>query len=38
MLYLILSAVAVVLVFGTICTCYKVGQDENICNYDYKKD
>ena len=34
MIYLILSAVSVVLLFGAICTCFKLGENDGICQYD----
>ena len=36
-IYIILAAVSVVLLLGSICTCFKLGDRDGICNYDYKK-
>lgn len=38
MIYLILAVFAVVVLFGSVCTCSKMGQDDGICNYNYKED
>lgn len=36
MIYLVLAVVSVVMLFGSICACFQVGQNDGICNY--KKD
>lgn len=35
MMYLFLAVVSVVMFFGSVCNCFKVGQNEGICQYDY---
>lgn len=37
MIYIILGVISLVLVGGSICSCAKVGEKENICKYDYEK-
>ena len=34
MIYIILSAVAVVMLFGSVCACFKLGDRDGICKYD----
>ena len=36
MITMILSIVSVVLLFGSVSACFKWGQDDGICDYDYK--
>ena len=38
MIYIILTIVSVVMFFGSVCTCSKMGQNDGICNYNYKED
>lgn len=38
MIYLILSAVSVALLFGSVCTCFKLGDRDGICKYNSHKD
>lgn len=36
MIYIIFTIVSVVMLFGSVCACFKVGQADGICKYDYK--
>lgn len=35
---LLIIILSLVLVGATVCTLFRVGEKENICNYDYKED
>lgn len=37
MIYIILSAVSVVMLFGSVCSCFKLGDRDGICQYDSHK-
>jgi hypothetical protein len=38
MVYVILIALSSIMVGGALCTLFRVGEKENICNYDYSED
>lgn len=38
MIYILSAVFAVVMFFGSVCTCFKWGEDDGICNYNYKED
>ena len=38
MIYIILAVVSIIMLFGTICTCFKVGQVDGICKYNTSED
>ena len=35
MLYFVLTIALTIMFFGSICNCFKVGQNDGICQYDY---
>lgn len=35
MIYLVLIILSLVMVGATVCTLFRVGEKENICNYGY---
>lgn len=37
-IYIIICAVCVVMLAASICACFRSGEKENICKYDYKGD
>ena len=34
MIYIILGVVSVVMLFGSVCACFQVGENDGICKYD----
>ena len=38
MIYIILGIVSVTMLFGAICTCFKLGKNDGICQYDPTDD
>ena len=37
MIYIILGIVSVVMLFGSVCACFKWGEDEGICQYGHNE-
>lgn len=33
MIYLVLTIVSVVMLFGSVCACFKLGEKDGICQY-----
>lgn len=38
MTYIIIAIIAAVMAGATLCAALKIGENENICNYDYMED
>ncbi len=38
MIYIILAVVSGVVLFGAVCTCFKMGQKDGICKYGNDKE
>jgi hypothetical protein len=38
MIYIILVVISIIMIGATVCTLFRVGEKENICNYDYKEN
>ena len=38
MIYIILAVVAVVMLFGSVCACFKLGDRDGICQYTHKAE
>ena len=38
MIYIIAVIVSVVMLLGSVCVCFKLGDRDGICDYGYKED